>query len=210
MISNATRAAVSRATVRFTAMSGQGVVVPNGLIATAAHVIDWDGRGGMALGDRYLEEFESGGRRLKAQVYAVEPVSDIALLGAPDDQGELETAFEEWCDGIPSIRLWMADPPLREWFPIHVLAHTGDWITGRAQQHQPYSRTCYFETTEAIQGGTSGGPVVTDDGRLLGVVSNAGGSPGEPETSGMIPRLYSAAPLWSVERMTGRKHRHRR
>ncbi len=46
------KAKVARATVRFAKQGGQGVIVPGGLIVTAAHVITWVGTGGMALGDR--------------------------------------------------------------------------------------------------------------------------------------------------------------
>ena len=46
------KAKVARATVRFAKQGGQGVIVPGGLIVTAAHVIAWVGTGGMAFGDR--------------------------------------------------------------------------------------------------------------------------------------------------------------
>ena len=51
----AIRDAVAAATVRFPERGGQGVLVPGGLILTAAHVVDRTDTGAMALGDG--EEF---------------------------------------------------------------------------------------------------------------------------------------------------------
>jgi S1-C subfamily serine protease len=82
-LSEETRKRVEKATVRLTKKSGQGVIVPDGLILTAAHCIEWCCEGGMVLGDFFLEEIEFGGQKIVAQVYAVEPVSDIAVLGRP-------------------------------------------------------------------------------------------------------------------------------
>jgi hypothetical protein len=51
--------------------------------------------------------------------------------------------------------------------------------------------------------------VVTDDGQLLGVVSNYGGVAGAgddeeylPGHLGSIPRLHLTAPVWLIRRMT--------
>ena len=42
---------VEKATVRLTGKGGQGVLVPGGLIVTAAHCVNWYLEGGMAMGD---------------------------------------------------------------------------------------------------------------------------------------------------------------
>ena len=51
--------------------------------------------------------------------------------------------------------------------------------------------------------------MVTDDGQLLGVVSNYGGVAGAgddeeylPGHLGSIPRLHLTAPVWLIRRMT--------
>lgn len=92
---NADKAVIAAATVRFVARAGQGVVVPGRLIVTAAHVIEWDGNGRMALGVRHLETLEIGGLELMTELYAAEPVSDIAILRVADDQAfpEATTLF---------------------------------------------------------------------------------------------------------------------
>lgn len=97
------KAQVARATVRFVTQGKQGVIVPCGLIVTAAHVITWEGTGSMALGDNYIEDIRVGDRKIRAQVYAAEPVSDIAVLGAPDDQGPLAEAYETCIESLDPL-----------------------------------------------------------------------------------------------------------
>src|SRR6266852_2547138 len=126
---------VARATVRFPAQGGQGVVVPSGLIVTAAHVIKWDGRGQMAgpLGVPFFENVEVGGQKVRAEVYAVEPCADIAVLGAPtwQDLYEQAEAFETALAAIPPVQLCTKDFPLQQPVAAFLRAHTGAWIAGQ-------------------------------------------------------------------------------
>lgn len=46
---------VANATVRISGLVGQGVLVPGGFILTATHCIQWNGEGGWALGDYFVE-----------------------------------------------------------------------------------------------------------------------------------------------------------
>ena len=95
------RAKIKAATVRFPKRGGQGVLVPGQMIVTAAHVVSWSSEGRMALGYYYVEDVKAGRRKLKIQPLAVEPVTDIAILGALDDQASEEfsaaaEAFEDF------------------------------------------------------------------------------------------------------------------
>jgi hypothetical protein len=112
------RARVAAATVKFLRRGGQGVLVPGHLISsagsprgtspdhllfTAAHVIGWSAKGYMALGDdaRFVEGIATAtGVRLLAYPLAVEPVADIAVLGALDGQWhpDAEEAYEAFCE----------------------------------------------------------------------------------------------------------------
>src|SRR5690242_9920977 len=102
MITDEIKDRVARATVRLTAVGGQGVLVPGGYILTAAHCINWDGRGGMTNGDDYfIEPIETrDGTKLLAGPCAVEPMSDLAVLCSPDsnEYGDDWIAFEGWCE----------------------------------------------------------------------------------------------------------------
>jgi len=184
-------------------MGGQGVLVPGQLIVTAAHVVSWSAEGGMALGDRYVEEMQVGRRTLKVATLAVEPVADIAILGALDGQASPKDAdaFEAFCEATAPVPICTADFPPFAPFPVHVLTHTGRWVAGRAQQCAVNAPTLVIETSEGIEGGTSGGPVVTDDGLLLGVSSWFGGPTDESGREGDVPRLHLIAPGWLLRKM---------
>jgi hypothetical protein len=84
-------------------------------------------------------------------------------------------------------------------FPAHVLTHTGRWISGHVRQIVTDAHNLALCPDEQIEGGTSGGPVVTDDGLLLGVVSWTGGR------LGSIPRPHLTAPVWLARRMLGQE-----
>ena len=141
------------------------------------------------------------GRRLLVYPLAVEPVADLAVLGAPDGQRmpkECE-AFERFCEATAAIDLATAEYPFNEPVPAHVLAHTGRWISGHVKQMAPAAPQLVLEADEPIRGRTSGGPVVTTDGLLLGLVSWSS------EGSGLIPRPHLAAPVWLAREMVGRR-----
>src|SRR5262245_34683166 len=93
------RGRVEKATVRVKESGGQGVLVPGGFSLTAAHCIKWNGDGAMVLGDYFVEPIETkSGETLRVSPIAVEPISDIAVLGALDSQefGKDVDAFDQW------------------------------------------------------------------------------------------------------------------
>jgi hypothetical protein len=118
---------VAAATVKFPCTGGQGVLVPagerlgGGLILTAAHCTHWKHTGIMALGDdaefvhpievagggEAAREFFPRGRRLLVYPLAVESISDLAVLGAPDGQWMHEAceAFEQFCQTTAHCRI---------------------------------------------------------------------------------------------------------
>jgi hypothetical protein len=113
----AARARTEKATVRLMRLDdhdvlvpvAQGVLVPGGYILTAAHCINWDGHGTMALGDWFIETIQAyDGTRYKLSPCAVEPMSDIAALEAVDGQAMYEEccAFEEFCEATEPVPVW--------------------------------------------------------------------------------------------------------
>jgi hypothetical protein len=209
------RTTVERATVHF-GDRGQGVLVPGSLILTAAHVIEWTHTGQMALGEDPLfiqPIVVHGGARLLVYPLAVEPVADLAILGAIDEQGDPQAAeaFEQFCEQTRPVRLATTEYPDDIPIPAHIFAHTGTWITGTVCQVQPRAAGLVLTPDAPILPGTSGSPVVTDQGRLLGIVSQAAVSaPGDDGRAGgaswvPIPRPHQAAPAWLVPRLCGRR-----
>ena len=58
-----------------------------------------------------------------------------------------------------------------------------------------------LDTVEPIVGGTSGGPVVNDDGELLGLISQSAGGDAEGGPEGMMPVVAFALPHWVLARI---------
>jgi hypothetical protein len=183
----------------------------------------------MVLGDPYLTKIvTASGEDLVLQLCAVEPVSDVALLGPVDDQVLFDEfrSFEEWKDRT-------APAPVRGWVPIterelrrvrakgladlkagrnlkafkrsisvYVLTLASHWISGTVSHHAldlPFG-SAWLSVAEPLEGGMSGGPVVDRQGRLIGVVSNG-------VDDGTMPVLCQALPKWAWSRMTSRSGR---
>lgn len=131
-----TKTKIATATVRLLRRKGQGVITPGKLIVTAAHVIQradiWRRD---AVGDPHLEDVRVGKRTFRADVLAVDPISDIAVLGVPDTQlFEDALDFEEYLERVPPVPICTADFPLDEPFPVYIRTHTRRWVEGRARQ----------------------------------------------------------------------------
>ncbi len=210
------------ATVSFPKIGGQGVLVNGELILTAAHCIDFTCAGDMVLGDYFVEEVKTNKGIVKVAPLAVEPVSDIAVCGALDDQEfhrEVED-FEDFCEQtrpVPVFRGEMQFPKyrsgelpklselsaLRKAFNVYIYTHRQTWVTGKARQMWPGAKSLWVEADEQIESGTSGGPVINDSGELVGIVSHSGGIPsGETEgRQGQVPRPHLALPVWICRRI---------
>ena len=202
-LSEETRKRVEKATVRLTKKGGQGVIVPDGLILTAAHCIAASLEGDMVLGDFFLEEIEFGGQKIVAQVYVVEPVSDIAVLGTPDDQTFYKEAiaFDKALELIEPVEIRSEDLELFREIPAMVFTHTRLWLQASVQKCNESASTLAINTP-AIDGGTSGGPVIDQEGRLFGIISMIGCTIGREDHIGQIPWPSRALPVWVVKRIT--------
>ena len=188
--------------------TGQGVLVPGSFILTAAHCVDWDHNGPMALGDHYIQKIHTAsGKDLIVSPYAVEPVSDIAVLGPPDGQVfyKESVAFEEFCENTLPVSVSTDTYDFGVWFPVSVLSHLGNWISGHAVQYpgDGHVRTLHITTDEPTICGTSGGPIINERGEVVGVFSNAGDVATELNIEhqcgriGPCPRPHLALPVWA-------------
>jgi S1-C subfamily serine protease len=201
----AVAARVAAAVVRLPRKGGQGVVVPGGFVVTAAHCIEWTAEGGMAAAlpdDYFVEEIVAAdGRSLRVQPLAVEPVSDLAVLGALDEEHfpEQADAFEDFCGTTEPVRLVTNEVDCFVRFAAYVFTHNKGIIPVQAGQWRRGAASLSIDADEKIDGGTSGGPVVTSAGRLLGIISK----------SASASRVHLAAPLWLVRQMVPRATRRR-
>ncbi len=226
MISNEAKRRAEEATVGLPDRSGQGVLVPGGLVLTAAHCIAFETTGGMALtgGDEYLERVKPRtGGAIRLRVVAVEPVADIAVLGAPDGQilHADASAFESFVAATTPVSLSADDFESETGVEVHVLTGDRAWVPGRAKRHGfgPPDGVAWIYAASRIERGTSGGPVVNEAGELVGLVSWSSGEvvstnleldrleswdgKGESEaggggSSGRLARPYLALPCWAL------------
>jgi hypothetical protein len=197
-------ARVVNATVRLDSQGGQGVLVPGGFILTATHCIKWNGHGGMAMGDHFTEAVTTkSGARFRLGPCAADPVSDMAVLGALDNQefGEDCDEFERWCETTKPVPVATTTPRYRQPLNVRILTHKGEWISAKVVRYshpsQPLHGCLCLEADAQIKGGTSGGPVVDSSGRLVGVVSNCGDARTAEKCVGMIPIAHLALPRWA-------------
>lgn len=223
-LAKAKRAKVQAATVRLPRTAGLGILVPGRLVLTAAHCIESYNSGGMTLGDS-VEVIElPTRRRVRVRIFAVEPVADIAVLGPGDRQvlvdgmSEVmeaaglgsELGFEEWCDVVDGVPL-AASPRLGGRINVHILTHKGDWVTGTAMRSLIDSGRLTVHFDAAIGSGTSGGPVVNDEGQIVGVISFSNEpTKGSKGADGMIPLAACALPRWVWGRVTAEQRRGQR
>jgi hypothetical protein len=174
---------IEKATVRLTNSHGrgQGVLVNNYIILTVAHLVEYDYTGGMVLGDYYGERIDTEmGTILGVSPDAVEPVADIAALGQPDGNELFDQAQLYWkfCEETEPIPLCLDFEELSK-FPIFIFnKYENTWVSAVGEYGLKNQYMIIIKDPDKfISLGTSGGPIVNDAGELVGLLSNATGSP---------------------------------
>jgi hypothetical protein len=201
-------AEVENATVELPRLRGRGVLIPGGYIVTAAHCVEITTNGDTAANphtDR--EQVKTRAEQyLWLTVRAVEPSADIALLGigeqcSPDE----EQAFQAFSLNTKPVPLFQGDLPTSfdKPIPVQVYDLNRSWVDGFAATNDPTSPCLGVLTEREIEGGASGGPVITADGKLLAVVSSWDKFStmyhrGRTYHFGHCPRPLTALPAWAV------------
>ena len=129
---------------------------------------------------------------ISAECLFVDPIADIALLGEPDEPA-LGEAFEEFLGNLETLRIVdLLTTPETAW----LLSLEGHWL--RCLVDVMDQVLWISDGYEGSKGGMSGSPIILDDGRVLGVLSNSL----EGEGSGPVgpqPRLPHCLPLWASD-----------
>jgi hypothetical protein len=223
--------AVAKATVTLPAKGGRGVLISGGFILTAAHCIDFRCDGSMALGGDPPVKVQTYRGNFNVATYAIEPCSDVAVLGRLDDQEYSEDcdAFETFVENTKPVTTSRQDfkresnrrqksavenpapsripPPDFERphkFPVYIYGSKNEWITGTAIQQPASPRWTGIETAKKIESGFSGGPIINQAGELVGIVS---WSCEQPQPDGRFyssfPRPHLALPVWVYRTVFG-------
>lgn len=203
------QADVEKAVVTITRNNGRGVFINDNLVITAAHCIRFECNGAMALGDRFIEEIKTAeGKLVKLEPFAVEPVSDIAILGPLDDEDYLEEVenFEMFCEETKPVSMCRSEFEVGKEVPIYIYSKERTWVTGTATQCRKDAETLWLQADQPISGGASGGPVINESGELVSIVSAfsedcLNGS----KYYGRNPFPQLALPVWVYRRVFGQK-----
>ncbi len=145
---------------------GRGfVVAADGMIVTCRHVVDRHGE---------LLISTSDGRRFHADILQEDPESDLAILRV---RGE-SFAFLRIFDGD-------IEPGMH----VRVVGNNGI-VHGRFDHWENFGKEIAF--TARVDAGDAGGPLLADDGRVLGIVRG-------PSATGGPDNI--AVPVWHVLQM---------
>jgi hypothetical protein len=189
---------IEDATVTIVATGGQGVLVANRLIVTASHCINVTGDGSMAVADRFIEEvITKQGLRLQLVAHAVDPCADVAVLGELDDQDLVDDvqAVEQFAIAVPHVKI-ATSLPSRHPFDVF-LFHYGEWVAAKAS---PLGASgLRLSADKDLTWEASGGPVVDENGNLLGVITNTRSGGTIPPFGGQCPLLFQALPVWILK-----------
>jgi len=185
---------------------GRGVLVGGNIIVTAAHCIDFECNGYMVLGKYYIEEIRTVLGELKVTPLAVEPVSDIAVLGSLDGQEfyDESVAFDDFCEKTKPVPLYLGELELFREYPVYIYNHKGKWVTGRIKKWERYSPILSIQTNEKIEEGASGGPIINESGKLIGIASNFSQTQCDNKYTGRAPYLQLALPVWVISKILGK------
>lgn len=190
---------VAAATVRIRAPRsglGQAVMIDRGFFLTAAHCVRNVRYAALALGDHQHCTLITPEGKLTASLSAVEPIADIAVLSCPDHQDFYDEAarYDLFLEQNRGLGLMRDVPRSGEEFPIWVRTHNNGWIDGTAQ----YIGGASFRTKTRveIEGGTSGGPILNQNGEVVGVVSNSSSTASAGYYSALQGLACRALPAW--------------
>ena len=158
-----------------------GFVVPGGVILTAAHSVTAKVPRN-SQGEVYEEHVSlitcrpPSSDEFQAQVLAVEPFADIAVLGCVDglrlpQHKERFQRFVKSVDG--GLKISEIDRNPLDFFDIRIRSPEGVWIVGKATEYNEDSRRIYALTKHPIPPGTSGSAVLDEAGDVCAVVSNS-------------------------------------
>jgi len=94
------------------------------------------------------------------------------------------------------VPLSLTEPTSQQNFRVHMYTHERTWVTGKAMANRAEDPSLWVEADMQIEGGTSGGPIIDDQGNLVGIVSHFSIAKGKDKSVGLAPRPHLAMPVW--------------
>lgn len=192
---------------------GRGVFVGGYYVLTAAHCISWDDREEYSRAEYDMVPVvrivaHRSRRKLCLEAHAFEPCSDFAVLSGRGIDGFDEFATNT--EPAPLFRgVFKADGADRYTLPVFALSRSGRWLPGTATIWRKAAVEIVLEMKSGgIGPGCSGGPVVTGNGELVGLITRAFEGPRlvrdgvECHVAYGVHLLYTL-PRWVLEEIRG-------
>jgi len=123
------------------------------------------------------------------------PIIDVAVVEIDHIAGQFSpadgVAFRDpaWIDQV----LTFGYPPVPLTRTASLLVHKGEVVNPSVQSYTGEQDFLYSATTRP---GNSGGPIVAQDGRVIGIVAHAAETLGSPEPNGVSDAAAHAAPFY--------------
>jgi hypothetical protein len=139
---------------------------------------------------------------------SVDPVSDIAVLGSPDDQ-ECDLGAEDYRSLVGAIPR-LAVRKCTEDEPVWLLGLDGQWFRAQRRHAIVTPGICLEELGQPIAPGMSGSPILGDDGKALGVVClgpNDAAAGNQHGINGPHANLAEHLPVWLFNRLFRKRPR---
>jgi hypothetical protein len=185
------------------------------LFVTAAHCLPrWpvkgeDFPGGICLPVQLMRL--RGGKVVKGLAAFVDPFCDLALVSdsAPgcdlvevefEDLGrpgiDPQQQFDDLAAGLKPVPVRLDPLPSGKPIRLHLCTRAGRWVTAEFEKASSGGWPCFNATFSGpVPGGTSGSPVLDDDGRAVGVLCRGGN--GSSPVCGLVC-LAEALPHWAA------------
>jgi hypothetical protein len=182
----------------------QGIAVAGGLVLTCSHCIE--------RGARNVRFRASNGDEVVGGVIFCDTVGDIAVLGVPnwlslgDDGSAVTDKHAAWSASTSTLDL----APQQEYEDSVVYLSTRDdgWISGTMSFSpegigEPDYRMTWakFDFESPPSNGDSGGPIVTEDGKLVAIFAWSGSAEFN-KCEGRGPVVASSLPAWILSLAT--------
>ena len=177
-------------------------VISNGYIFTAAHCLDVDFEGDIALGEfRYQKCRSPDGQDFLAGNLFVDAVSDLAVLCCPDGQNAPKQSDEyELAVGDRGLELYLGPYPQVGDEPMTInLRNIDGWVAGKLSN--VWNGRADVETTQQMLGGASGGPIINSAGKLVAINSHYSEITKEFDCLGRQPMIQEAWPVWLAKEL---------
>jgi hypothetical protein len=199
--SPATTVTVNGKTERIPTRRFPAAVIEKRLIVTATHCLPHKPRPGHAALDEFeliykdlLATLDGEKRDVWASCRFVDPVSDVAILGCPDELPDRAEAYEALTEGAPYLQIGRPQSGTG-W----VLTLGGRWICSKIEAH--YGIGPGYLWNDFADGGMSGSPILNRFGRAVGVVSVGNISErtaSDERKCGPHPILVDSLPGWML------------